>query len=808
LNNLFKTDLQKYPAVFAAVPFIIGILINYLIRNSVPSVNFYFTVPLLAVSALLILVMYTRLKGKLNKLYILFFSLILVFAFFRFQLSYFEFEENNIAGKISILNDKEILLYGKVIEPPEIKDNRARFVIESDSIKYGSEAITVGGNIQVTVYRNKYRESVPKQITYGDKIELNGKLEALPHRRNPGEFDYGEYLRLHGIDASFTSFGFENIKSLSRTDADIYKSKIIYPVKEYSIKVINNLVGGEEGEFLKGLVLGERSNISKQTKEDFVNAGVSHIIAVSGLNVAYVLIIIGALLLPLPLKQTYKIFIMIAFLIFYMNLTGNVPSIVRATIMASVFLLSQVFERKTISYNIIAFSALVILVIDPRQLFDAGFILSYSAILSILYFYPKLNKLASSAGVYKKLAGENFFHRSARALLMLVLGTLAAQMGTLPVTALMFRKISVVSLFTNIAAIPLSNIALAIGFIMIITSTFSIWLAGVFAVSATFLLHWLLNFIDFSARLDFSYIETYWADWLLLIFYYAFIFTMFTVRRENLKPRLIAACLLTANFILFRSILDENYNLTLSFLDVGNSNSCLITSPRGNNVLINPGTSTVKYTSAERNVIPYLKIRGVKELDLLLITSLNKDEFRNLIYFVQNFPVKKLTVPVFYKPLFEDTLFYKYFVGENIEYIDYPKIISIISGLRLYIVYDYKTLPSNSMLVHLLYGKELFTFDDIKEINEEYLYTSFSLTDTTRILKVPASGSFNFIMPEAIVRLNPETVIISSSRSRKRLNSDIFSESLRGIGVNVFETRESGAVIFESDGIKTKKVDW
>ena len=476
--------------------------------------------------------------------------------------------------------------------------------------------------------------------------------------------------------------------------------------------------------------------------------------------------------------------------------------------MASVFLLSQVFERRTISYNVIAISALVILLIDPQQLFDAGFILSYSAILSILYFYPKLNKLAASAGLFEKLGGGNFLHKSARALVLLVLGTLAAQIGTIPITALMFKKISVVSLFTNIVAIPLSNIALAIGFIMIIVSTFSLWLAGVFAASASFLLHWLLAFIDFSAKLDFSFIETYWADWLMLIFYYAFIFSLFNATKRNLKPRLVIASLLVVNFILLRSILNENPNLSLIYFDVGNSNSCLISSPGGVNILINTGTSTIKYTSAERNIIPYLKSRGVKEIDLLIITSLSKDEFRNLLYFSENYPVKNVLVPYFYKNIFEKPEYAGKFSGTRIEFVSQPQIISSISKMRFYVVYDYKNLNSESMLVHVLYGDEWFTFSDSKGLTEENYYSLFNFFDSTRVLKVPASGSFSFTMPESIIRANPESVVISSNRSRKRLNSDIFTESLKATGVNVFNTGETGAVIFETDGEKTEKIDW
>ena len=808
MSQLKRFNYIKHPAVYSVIPFALGILISYSSVGYLPEIDPSIVFVLQLILAIISIFIYSKLSSSFDAKHLIFFILLFVFGFIRFGYVYNRDSEGNISSLAKNFKDKEVLLYGTVLEQPDFKNDRVRLIIGTDSIKFGSKIISAGGNVQAAVYKNRYRESAPKRINYGDKIQLTGKIEALPHRRNPGEFDYGEYLKLHGVDASFTSFGFENIKFVAKSDPSFYKSHIIYPVKAYSIKIINKLVGGEEGEFLKGLVLGERSNISKETKEEFVNAGVSHIIAVSGLNVAYVLIIIGALLLPIPIKQSYKIFIMIAFLIFYMNLTGNVPLIVRATIMASVFLLSQVFERKTISYNIIAFSALVILLIDPQQLFDAGFILSYSAILSILYFYPKLNKIVASTGIFVKLSSGNIIHKSVRALILLVLGTLAAQIGTIPITALMFKKISVVSLFTNVAAIPLSNVALAIGFIMIIVSTFSMWLAGVFASSAAFLLHWLLAFIDFSAKLDFSFIETYWADWLMLIFYYAFVFTLFTAKKKNLNPRLVIASLVVINFFMFRSILNDNPNLRLIYFDVGNSNSCLISSPNGENILINTGTSTVKYTSAERNIIPYLKSRGVSDIDLLVITSLNKNEFRNMLYFVKNFPIKKILVPAYYKPIFEKNEYASTLSGRNIKFVSESQLMSLFPDIRFYIIYDYKNLNTGSMLVHLLYGNELFTFSDSKGLTEEYYYSIFNITDSTRVLRVPASGSFSFTTPESIIRANPESVVISSNRSRKSPNSDIFSGSLKEMGINVYNIGELGAVIFETDGERTEKINW
>lgn len=204
--------------------------------------------------------------------------------------------------------------------------------------------------------------------------------------------------------------------------------------------------------------------------------------------------------------------------------------------MASVFLIAQLSERKPNSYNIISFAALVILVIDPRQLFDAGFILSFSAILSLLIIYPVLDKLTGNIKWYSSLNNERMPVKFLRAVIALFTGTVAAQLGTLPITAIMFKKVSLISLVSNLFAIPLSNLSLGLGFITVITSLISGWLAEVFASLNNFLLYWQLELIRLSANLDFSFVQTYFVDSSFFILYYMILVMLLTASAKNITP--------------------------------------------------------------------------------------------------------------------------------------------------------------------------------------------------------------------------------------------------------------------------------
>src|SRR4030095_5411813 len=279
---------------------------------------------------------------------------------------------------------------------------------------------------------------------------------------------------------------------------------------------------------------------------------------------------------------------------------------------------------------------------------------------------------------------------------------------------------------------------------------------------------------------------------MLFVFYYLLLMLILTLKKENYKIRIAVIALLIANFMIWRSFLDKTDKVHITYLDVGNSNSTLIEMPQGTNVLINTGSSTEKYTSAERNTIPYLKTKGINALDLLVITTLNYNEFRNLKYFDENFPVRKILIPEYYKPIFENLSVGSSFKRSNIEFVDHSMIVNKLGKFRIYLYYD-SLYHGESMMAQFVYGDQYFLFDDAYTTEEDMTNTSLLPENSNMILKTAGSGSFDFVSTWFLLRSNPEIVVISSSGSnRKRLNTDIFAESLKHIGIKVLKTNETG----------------
>ena len=233
--------------------------------------------------------------------------------------------------------------------------------------------------------------------------------------------------------------------------------------------------------------------------------------------------------------------------------------------------------------------------------------------------------------------------------------------------------------------------------------------------------------------------------------------------------------------------------------------------PEGTNILINAGTSSKSYSSAERNLLPYLKREGVKQIDLLVITAMDANELRNIRYLYNEFDVKRILVPRYYSAVFENEDIRKYFDKKKrvIEFIDSSRIINEKGKFRIYLHYDDK-LHGASMMASFVYGNKCFLFNDAEEqadIKHDQIYMS-NISKITAY-RVPSIGSFSFTPPETIVNADPSIIIISSQKdNRKVIEEDVFRQTLIKAGYPVLNVGENGAVILETDGERTKVVKW
>ncbi len=746
--------------------------------------------------------------------------LIVSFGIFKANLDFFDLPENNISKIHDTKRKSNYELIGVISEIPYSDSSKIRFVLESEVIVTKHDSVNVAGDVIVTIRKNHYTDKNSQQPTLqvGDKVSLLGKLTEAFSSRNPGEFDYRHYLRLHDIYKSFLVFGYNNLELISEDNLGFFYQKIIYPSKIFALKNIDDYIGGDEGAYLKGLVTGERSDLSKELKQAFINTGVMHLIAVSGLNVAYIIISITLILSLFRLPQIPRTIITIIALVFYCLFTGNPASIVRATIMGILFLIAIILERKTNFYNIVGVSALIILIYDSKQLFDPGFILSYCAVITMVFFYERFERLLSPRINEWNIKGKKYI----RYLLVLFLTTLAAQIGTLPITAAFFGKISFISLLANLVVVPIANIALAIGFFQILVSIVSPFLSSIIAESNIILLSFQLWFIRLCASFDFAYIEFYKFNLFYTIVYFLILLLLFTATRKNVKFRILLSVLIFSAAVLLN--LNLNKKLRVTFLDVGQGDCVVIQTPNDRTIIVDCGKQSLTYDSGERTIAPYLKRNDISRIDLLILTHYHLDHVGGAEYILKNFEVNKII---------DNGQRNSSDISKAIDSIIIAKKItrqkvksgSFINGfekLRLYFLYPGKTenyqnnyylednLNNESIVCKLKYKDVDILFPgDIEDDVEESLRKKYSNFIESDILKVSHHGGSTSTTLPFLVKCKPKYSIISCGAYNKFNHPSVdILYRLENIGSEVFRTDMQGAVIIESDGFDIEVLDW
>lgn len=752
---------------------------------------------------------------------ILTFLLIFLTGIFRANTEFYFLPENSVKYFPETQKNQNIILSGIILEIPETDSSGIRFSLESENIVSAADTFSIEGIVKCSIRKNlfsKNEESAPLLFA-GDEVMIEGKITEPSGKRNPGEFDYKKYLEIHDIHKTFYANGYGNVSVISGNNLNFFYQKLIFPSKKYVIGIIDKNYNKNEAAYLTGLVTGERSGISDDMKSDFVNAGVMHLIAVSGLNVAYIIIFVMLTLSVFRVSLFPKIIITILFLIFYCLFTGSTASIVRTSIMGILVLTAILTERKVLFYNSLGVAAMLILLWDPKQLFDAGFILSFTATLSMVILYTRFEKIFIS----KLISFSTPLKKFMLGIMVLFFTSLAAQIGTIPVTANYFGKISLVSILANIIAVPLANLSLAIGFLQIFFSLFSENLSSVIAETNGLLLFCQLAFIKWCASLEFAYIEAGNFSFPDMIFFYGTVILIFSIRRKSeICIRLILCLMLTAGNFIYNY--DFTRKLRVTFLDVGQGDCALIQTPDGMNILTDCGRTSFTSDSGERTIIPYLKRCGIDRIDLLIITHLHLDHIGGINSILKNIETGKI--------IESGQKFNSGFINTMDSLISIKKIereivsagdvIQDIDDIRLYFLHPGKNYINEDMNVHkenpnngsvtfiLKYGETDFLFSgDIEKESEEILARRYSDFLKTDVLKVAHHGSITSSTIPFLNKNKPEIAIISCGKFNKFNHpSDLIMNRLERSGARIFRTDNDAAVLMESDGKNVEITDW
>jgi len=329
------------------------------------------------------------------------------------------------------------------------------------------------------------KDSMVAKIQPGAPLILETRIGKFMPPSNPGEFNYARYMRDHGF------YGRIFVSKGDWKQADLPKAKsaviLASEVRNFlSQKVKNALPAEDISTLVLALTMGEREQLSEEVRASFINAGVIHVIAISGLHVGIIYLVIMYILSFLEKRQgglVIRSLLMVFFLWFYAFLVGLSPSVMRAATMFSFLGMGRALKRSPNVFNSLAISAFILLCINPAQIRDVSFQLSYLAVAGILLFYPKIYALTSSR------------YWLVDRLWRLVSLSLSAQLGAFPLVLFYFHQFPTWFLLTNLVAIPLVTLIIYGGFLLLIFS-----FSGLLTNSLSVILSWLVKTLLVSVK--------------------------------------------------------------------------------------------------------------------------------------------------------------------------------------------------------------------------------------------------------------------------------------------------------------------
>jgi len=357
-----------------------------------------------------------------------------------------------------------------IIQEPKIKDKRQTIIVKA--IKNKERFL-----VNVSAYQD---------YQYGDDLKLSCQLQ-LPQNKNP-DFDYKMYLAKENV---FYQCQKTQIQKLNSNSGNIFYATLIQ-VKNKFQQNIFNLIPAPESGLLSGLILGGTNNLSLEVKNNFSQTGLMHIVAVSGYNVTIIAEYLMILGIFLGLWRQQAFWLATLGIILFVMLTGLSSSAIRAGIMGILLIWAMKNGRLANSQNAILFAADLMLIINPLLFrWDVGFQLSFLASLGIIYFYPFLQHYLVQKHQVMGLSEVLFL-------------TLSAQVFVLPVLLFNFQKLSLISPLANLLILPIIPLTMLVGFLAVVMSFASHYLALIFAWLAFLPLKYETSMINFLASLKYS----------------------------------------------------------------------------------------------------------------------------------------------------------------------------------------------------------------------------------------------------------------------------------------------------------------
>ena len=454
----------------------------------------------------------------------------------------------------------------------------------------GSEQIPIEN---IKVYLNK-----EEQIRIGMFLRVCGKLEEIPGSRNPGEFDSKQYYACQKI-----YYQMKDGKVCDKSTGYSYFGQFLQEIRQKAGTILDEAAGSYAGIF-QAMILGERENLDAETKMQYQMAGIMHILAISGLHISFVGMGFFRLLKKAGAGNGVA-GAASAFLIYaYGIMTGGSVSAMRAVGMFLVLVGAGIAGRSYDLLSAMALSAIVLLLDAPAYLYSLSFLLSFGAVIGIGALTPEICSLL------------NLKKRTAKSLA----GSVIVWLITLPIALHAYGEVSLAGVILNLLVLPTSGIVLASGIFALPVGIFVIEIAKRVVFPGKCVLFLYEKLCEAVGWIPHSiWIAGSPQLWQCAV-YYVMLGVAFMGVKWGKKAASVALVILAVVFLGYHS----RNGLTITCLDIGQGDCCVLKMPGGENFLIDGGSSNKKNT-AVCQILPYLKNQGIATLDGIFVSHTDQD---------------------------------------------------------------------------------------------------------------------------------------------------------------------------------------
>lgn len=665
-------------------------------------------------------------------------------------------------------------------------DDYASFVLRAKYFTTGDKTLTTSGKIKVGLSQMP----AENQFKAGDVISVGGELKPLSSFYNPGSKDMVAYNNRQDIYARVVS-KYDKVVIDRKNNFFGGLEKFLQMVKENMQKSMPQ----KDQQLLFAMIFGGYSDIDDITIDNFSTVGLVHILSVSGAHVAMIAGFSLYLLRKIGLGSKKSTVITCCCIVFYAALAGFSLPVVRAVVMCIALLVGLLLERRSNKSNIFIIICILMLIYEPRWLFDISFQLSFLAVAGIIYLSePIKEKLSFLPNVVS--SGLSI--------------TLSVQISTLPLVAYYFYQIPLLSFLANLLILPILELCLLVSLVGLFVYLVLPVIGSVLFIVASLLLGIAVRFTELLASFDLAVFfipnmpDWFWICYYLMVMLFFSLLPIYT--SFKIRKIVFASFVVIVIFLVF--IGSTGNHFAVHYIDVGQGEASLIITPNKKAILIDTGVKNdySSYDVGKYVIVPYLRHYGIHKIELLVLSHGHSDHAGGAAAIARQISIAQIWLP-------------------NEKTSDAVERLLLVAGGKNKTMYNNQEIVIDDVKVKVIYAADLGYLPQKKNnetsavVEVEYLGKIFLFTgDATReiemkvepllgkidVLSVSHHGSSSSSGESFIKKIKPDISVISAASNNRYGHPSLKTlKTLYKNGSQVARTDKDGAIVvrFEKDDL-------